>query len=100
MSRSFCCSYLCWMLNVKQPRFSFSIANCFYPVPGDSFDKLRIGHAGLPGGLGEVFVGSEMRIWVRLDEINFVRGCHAKIDARVTVDGQQAVNLFTHVLGY
>src|SRR5882724_10923783 len=98
MSRFFCSSYPCWMLDVEQSRFSFSIANCVYPLPGDSLDELRIWQACLSGCEREVFVVSENGIRVRLDEIELVFGCQAQIDSRVAVDCQQSVNLFTFLV--
>src|SRR6266516_6466162 len=98
MSRFFCSPYLCWMLDVEQPRFSFSIANCFYPLPSDSFDELRIWQACPSGCEREVFVVSENGIRVRLYEIELVFGCQAQIDSSVAVDCQQSVNLFTSLL--
>ena len=42
MSRLFCFSYLSWLLDFKQSRFRFSVSKGVYPLPGDSFDELRI----------------------------------------------------------
>ena len=84
--------------DVEPSRFSFSIADCFHPLPSDSVDELRIWQACLSGCEREVFVVSENGIRVRLDEVELVFGCQAQIDSRVAIDCQQSVNLFTVLL--
>ena len=44
------------------------------------------------------FVFGEVWIWIRLDKIEFVLGCQAQIDSRITVDCQQTIDVFTCLL--
>jgi hypothetical protein len=47
------------MVGVESSRFSFSVANCFYALPSDPIDELRIGQTCFRGCEREVFVVSE-----------------------------------------
>ena len=67
-------------------------------MPGDPVDQLRIRHAGLARRKREVLVLRQNGIWVRLDEINLVGRRQPKVDARVVVDREQAVDAFTRLL--
>src|SRR6266496_2554739 len=75
-----------------------SIANGIHPLPDDPLDQLWIRHACFPGCEREVFVVCENRIWVGLDEVELVLRREAQIDAGVTVNCQQTINVFTRVL--
>jgi hypothetical protein len=74
------------MVGVESSRFSFSVANGFYPLPSDPIDELWIRQAGLSGCESEVFVVRENGIRIRLNEIELVLGREAQIDSRITID--------------
>ena len=74
--------------SVKWSRLSFLVADCLYSLPRYPVNQLRIWQACFPGCEGEVLIVGENRIRVCLDEIEFVFGCQAQIDARVAVNCQ------------
>src|SRR5437763_6946325 len=75
-----------------------SISNRLHPVPDDPVDQLRIRQARLACRKREVLVLRQNGIRVCLDKINLVVRGEPQIDARVTVDGEQAVNAFARIL--
>src|SRR5947208_13737512 len=56
-----------------------------HPELDNRLDQLRILQARFLGCLCEVFVGREMRVRVRLDEVNFIVRRQSQLDPRVTV---------------
>jgi hypothetical protein len=54
--------------------------------------------AGFERGLGKVFVCSQHRVRICLDEIDFVRSSNAEVQTRVSVNGQQPVDAFAGLL--
>ena len=64
----------------------------------DPLDEFWIRQTCFAGCEREVFVVGENRVWIRLDEIKFVLRREAQIDARVAVNGEQSVDVFTRVL--
>ena len=61
------------MLDVERWAFSSAlIPQGIHSLPDDAIDQLRIRQARLSRRLGEIFVFCQDRIWIRLDEINFV----------------------------
>src|SRR5438477_6824630 len=77
-----------------------SIANGIHPLPDDPLDKLRIQEPCLAGWEREVVVVGEGRVWVRLDEVEFVFGREAKINSCVAVNCEQSVNVFARLLNF
>ena len=86
ISRLFGSSCLCGMIGLEWSRFPFSVANCFYALPSDPIDQLRIWQPCFPGCESEVFVVCENGIWVRLDKIQLVLRRKTQIDSRIAVD--------------
>lgn len=66
----------------------------------DAIDELGVSETGLEGGLGEIFVSGEKRVWVGLDKVHFVVWGEAEVDARVTVDGEQMINALAGLLDF
>src|SRR6266540_5326421 len=64
----------------------------------DALDQLRVGEAGLHGGLREIFVLGEDGVGVRFDEIDFVVRSHAQVEARVAVNGEEVIDAFAPLL--
>ena len=69
-------------------------------MPDNSLDQLRIKETGLFGREREVLVCRQMRIRIRLDEINFVGWRQPQVDARVTVDREQTIDAFARLLDF
>src|SRR5438105_3635040 len=84
------------MLNVGRWMFSLaSIPQRIHPLPDDSVDQLRIWQARLARRLRKIFVLRQNRIWIRLDEINFVGRRQAQVNAGVAINREQTINAFT-----
>jgi hypothetical protein len=59
---------------------------------------LGVGDAGFLGGLGEVFVFGQDGVGVGFDEVDFVVGGNAEVEAGVAVDGEEVVDAFAGFL--
>ena len=67
-------------------------------MPDDSVDQFRVRKAGLVRRKREVLVLRENGIWVCLNEINLIVRGEPQVDARVAVDGKQAIDPFARIL--
>src|SRR5437762_9029325 len=84
------------MFNVRRWTFSSaSVPERIHPLPDDPVDQLRIRQARLARRLGEVFVFGQNRIWIRLNEINFVGRRQPQVDTSVAVNSEQTVDALT-----
>src|SRR5437879_13536742 len=83
-------------LDVERWTFSSAlIPQRIHPLPNDSIDQLRIGQTCLVRRLREIFVLRQDRIWIRLDEINFIVRCQPQVNAGVAIDSEQTIDAFT-----
>src|SRR6266513_3504610 len=84
------------MLNVGRWAFSSAlIPERIHPLPDDPIDQLRIGQTCFARRLREIFVLGQNRIWVGLNEIDFVVRRQPQVKASVAIDGEQAVDALT-----
>src|SRR6266567_3597351 len=84
------------IFNVRRWTFSSaSVPERIHPLPDDTVNQLRIRQARLARRLREVFVFGQNRIWIRLNEINFIGRRQPQVDAGVAIDSEQTIDAFT-----
>src|SRR5437773_8865556 len=92
----FCVRLRRWTFNIGRWTFSSaSVPERIHPLPDDPVDQLRIGQSRLARRLGEVFVFGQNRIWICLNEINFVGRRQSQVDTRVAINSEQTVDALT-----
>src|SRR2546429_2098459 len=79
----------------RWPFSSALIPERIHPLPDDPIDQLRRGQTCLARRLREIFVLGQNRIWVGLNEIDFVVRRQPQVKASVAIDGEQAVDALT-----
>src|SRR5437588_5912480 len=82
----------------RSPRLVILSPDRVHSEADDSLNQLRVAEPGLASRQREIFVSGEVRIRIRLDEIDIVVETQPQVDARVAVDGEQTVDAFASLL--
>src|SRR5438270_1795020 len=81
------------MLNVGRWAFSSAlIPERIHPLPDDPIDQLRIGQTCFARRLREIFILGQNRIWICLNEIDFVVRRQPQVNAGVAIDCEQTID--------